>query len=215
MAWISSGRPFLAGTMSGRRSEEAHRETVGRRHRPVMVLPGLGGGDWSTAVLRSQLSVLGHPVHGWGLGRNVGLSPEVLAEVTARVDALVERHERPVALVGWSLGGLLASIVAADRPASVAVVVALGSPLRSPRLPALPPVPVTSIWSRHDRIVNWTVSRLDDGPYRENIEVRATHLTLGFDPFVISAVADRVAQPRRGWRPFRPRPWMRAGFPST
>jgi hypothetical protein len=38
----------------------------------VLVLPGLGGSDASTAALRWFLARLGYQTHGWGLGRNRG-----------------------------------------------------------------------------------------------------------------------------------------------
>jgi hypothetical protein len=36
----------------------------------VLVLPGLGADDRSTAPMRAYLSALGYDVHGWGLDRS-------------------------------------------------------------------------------------------------------------------------------------------------
>jgi hypothetical protein len=41
---------------------------------PVLVLPGLLAEDGSTAAMRVYLRSLGHEVHGWRLGRNLGLT---------------------------------------------------------------------------------------------------------------------------------------------
>ena len=43
----------------------------------VVVLPGLGGSDASTAPLRWFLGRLGYKTAGWGLGRNLGFGRHV------------------------------------------------------------------------------------------------------------------------------------------
>ena len=185
-----------------------------RRDRPVLVLPGLGGGDRSTVAIRSSLAGLGHPVGGWRLGRNEGPSDEVTAALSARVAELAERHGARLALVGWSLGGAFAVGLARRHPDLVAQVVAMGSPLsRVGALEGIAGIPLTSIWSRNDRIVPWQASKVEPGPLRENVEVHSLHLTLGFDPTVLGVVADRLGQPIPGWRPFRPPPWARPAYP--
>jgi pimeloyl-ACP methyl ester carboxylesterase len=49
-----------------------------------------------------------------------------------RLEAIVERWDRPVAVIGHSLGGLLAKALAHRRPDLVAGIVTLGSPLLAP-----------------------------------------------------------------------------------
>ena len=44
---------------------------IGDGH-PVLVLPGLGAGDWSTLRLRRSLDRAGFATTGWGLGTNRG-----------------------------------------------------------------------------------------------------------------------------------------------
>jgi pimeloyl-ACP methyl ester carboxylesterase len=179
------------------------------------VLPGWGAGDLSTVGLRSQLSLAGHSTHPWNQGRNEGQFNEVIVGLSARFLDLVRRHDAPVALVGWSLGGIYACHLATRFPGEVRQIVTLGSPLRS-SMGQQPPsrVPLTSIWSRNDRVVPWRRSLLDQQTKGENIEVRATHLTLGFDPLVIGAILDRLAQDPDDWRPFRPPRWLRGAYPS-
>ena len=94
-----------------------------------MVLPGFATGDGATSLLRAYLSFLGHDVHPWGLGRNDGDVPRLLALLVARVTALRHSTGRPVRLVGWSLGGYLAREISRDVPADVNRVVTLGSPV--------------------------------------------------------------------------------------
>jgi pimeloyl-ACP methyl ester carboxylesterase len=181
----------------------------------VLVLPGFGATDRSTVGLRTQLSLIGHPVHRWHLGRNEGPTKEIIEGLGARFAQLFERYDRPIALVGWSLGGIYAWGIAQRVPEQVQQVITLGSPLNSTGMTAgPPPVPLTSIWSRNDRVVNWRSSLLETGAQRENIEVRATHLTLGFDPLVGAAIADRLGQRPDRWKPFNPPSFLDPAFPK-
>jgi pimeloyl-ACP methyl ester carboxylesterase len=185
-----------------------------RRRRPVLVLPGFGAGDNSTVALRSSIAGMGHPVHRWRQGRNDGPTPDIVEGLSARFRQLADRHEQPIALVGWSLGGVFAWALARHSPDLVSQVITLGSPLRGTTQAARSlPLPATSIWSRRDGIVSWQGSVIEEGPRAENIEVRSTHFTLGFDPLVMVAVADRLGQPDDGWRPFRPPRWLRGAYP--
>ena len=88
---------------------------AGRRP-PRLVLPGLLADDRSTRPLRGFLKSRGHAVHGWKLGRNLGLRENVEADMMARIDELFERYgQRKISLVGWSLGGLYARQLAKPR----------------------------------------------------------------------------------------------------
>lgn len=228
-AWLSAlGSPIIWAAPRG----DGH---------PVLVLPGLGAGDWSTVVLRRTLRCLGYAVHGWHLGRNRGPTPDVLERVPEQLAALAERHAGRVSIIGWSLGGIYAYATARARPDLVRQVITLGSPVRMTHpaqtramayyrwhadlhvpeglLPpsewALPPltVPTTSILSRYDGIVSYRASVLPPGENRENVAVVSSHLGLGHHPAVLWAVADRLAQPEGDWRPFRPPEALRLLFP--
>ena len=206
--------PLLAGSPRG----DGH---------PVVVYPGFVATDVSTAPLRHLLRALGHDAHGWGQGRNVSPSPEVLDQALEHVQALHQKHGRKVSLVGWSLGGLYARELAKRAPQAVRCVVSLGSPFAGPlhatnvsrlfdfinrgrpkvrrsraELREAPPVPTTSIYSRSDGIVAWQCSVEKTTPMAENIEVAASHAGLGVNPLVMHALADRLAQPEGRWKPF-------------
>jgi pimeloyl-ACP methyl ester carboxylesterase len=183
---------------------------------PVLVLPGLGGDDRSTTLLRGYLRYLGYHVHGWRLGTNQGPNERTTAGLTARLDDVAERHGQPISLVGWSLGGVYARALARRSPRSVRLVVTLGSPIRDSSLSrgALL-VPATSIYSRTDGVVPYQYSLEDPGAQRENVEVRGSHLGLGHNPAVLWVVADRLAQPPGQWAPFRPPPMLRRLFPAA
>lgn len=209
----------------------------------VLVLPGLLAGDLSTSLLRSFLSARGFAVHGWQLGRNLGPTPAVEAGLRRRVAELADRHGAPVALLGWSLGGIYARAAAAERPDLVSQVITLGTPfamvdagqtraqdayeryahlhapgrgLPVPAEVAGPlPLPATSVWSRSDGIVSWRASVAQPSPTAENIAVHSSHLGLGHNVSVLWAVADRLAQPAGHWRPFIPPRWLRPLYPAV
>ncbi len=198
---------------------------------PVLVLPGFMADDTSTAPIRWFLNKLGYPTYGWKVGRNVGPTDHVIASMTERIDELVERHEEPISMVGWSLGGVFAREIARLAPDHIREVITLGSPFQMERpgdsnaaplhdlvrgqysknvvLPRIPDrvredilVPTTAIFSRTDGIVSWTDCIDIPGDRHENVEVYGSHCGLGHNPSVLAVVADRLAQSPAQWRPF-------------
>lgn len=122
----------------------------------VMVMPGFGANDASTAPMRYFLAKQGYKVEGWGIGLNTGgrglandfseLSdrwefdrsrpnagevevPALCDLMTERVMARSKEVGAPFALVGWSLGGYIAREVARDLPEHVSTVITMGSPV--------------------------------------------------------------------------------------
>jgi pimeloyl-ACP methyl ester carboxylesterase len=208
---------------------------------PVLVLPGLLAGDVSTTVLRGFLLGLGYQTQGWGLGRNVGPTAEVVAGLPQALEKLARQVGGPVSVIGWSLGGIYARVLAGRRPELVRQVITLGSPfaIRDRRqsrasaaferhsaghaahfdIPATGisdpvPVPSTAIYSRRDGIVDWRCCIDPPGPQRQNIEVRCSHLGFGHDAATLWAVADRLALPAGGWMPFTPPRMLRLAYPE-
>ena len=211
----------------------------GDRH-PVLVLPGFTASDRSTVPLRATLRSQGYYVHGWGLGRNFGPTPDVVAGIEERLLSLHERHGVKVSLVGWSLGGIYARELARRYPHAVRQVITLGSPFRmrdgdrstasfladqlSGNFVTLsdiqhederPPleVPVTNIYTRTDGVVRWHVCIDSEGPYRENIEVHGSHVGLGVNPTALLVISDRLAQPEDDWKPFSPPCYLAHAYP--
>jgi pimeloyl-ACP methyl ester carboxylesterase len=158
---------------------------------PVLVLPGRGVADISTAPLRRYLGFLGHRTRGWGLGVNDGNLDRLLPLVAPAVAALADRHGRPVSLVGQSLGGFVAREAARRHPDLVARVITLGTPIFAPRSGRSLTVPVTAVWSPQDRVVP-PARAIDRDPVTENVEVASTHFGMGIDPDVWRIVARRL-----------------------
>ena len=80
-------------------------------------------------------------------------------------------------------------------------------------LPALA-MPSTSIYTRTDGIVHWSACIDEEGPHRENIEVRSSHVGLGVNPAAILAISDRLARPEGEWKPFTPNALVRRMYPT-
>lgn len=187
--------------------------------RPVLLLPGLGGGERSMFIIREYLRVLGYRPHDWGLGRNDGNVIEKMPLVREEVLRRSAEAGGPIALIGWSLGGYLAREVARGHPEAVSQVITLGSPLvGGPKYTATAgffgrqgknhdaieariaeryrvplKVPVTSLYSKGDGVVSWQASVDHWSPDAENIEVHTTHFGFGMSKEVLTILAERLA----------------------
>ena len=163
----------------------------------VMVLPAFSVSDSGTWPLRRVLGQLGYDVHGWGLGKNTGMTQESVAALKQRFDQLSATVDRPLSLVGWSLGGVFGREVARRRTAGVRTVITLGSPFRSIEERQgwePPPVPTLAVYSKSDALVPWENASEPPGPLRQSVEVRGTHSGLALNPTVIEIVARRLAE---------------------
>lgn len=197
---------------------------------PVLVLPGFLATDVSTAPLRSFLERIRYSTHPWRQGRNFGPIGDLEDRLAERLDTLHKRYQKKVSLIGWSLGGVYARLIAHQNPQAVRSVITLGSPFNHPRanhawwlfewfsdtpiegiepeklelVRQPPPVPSTAIYSRSDGVTAWQscVDHIEGGRRTENIEVPGSHCGLGCNPLVLHAVADRLAQPEDRWQPF-------------
>lgn len=224
--------PFAAGWLASAPRGDGH---------GVLVLPGLLASDMSTALLRRYLTWLGYGVWGWQLGRNVGPTDRVLAELPRVLTDLTRRTGGPVSIIGWSLGGIYARELAREQPDLARQVITLGSPFRltdprqsradgsyrrrshlhatghlipTPEQVASPiGVPSTAVYSRQDGIVSWQACIEPETALHENVEVRCAHLGFGVDPATLWVIADRLAAPAGARRPFRVPAALRMWYP--
>jgi pimeloyl-ACP methyl ester carboxylesterase len=217
--------------------------TLGRGDQhPVLVLPGFSASDSSTAPLRWALRGQGYWVHAWKLGRNIGPTSRAVNGMRQRIEELHDQHGRTVTLIGQSLGGIYARLLARENPDMVRQVITLGSPYRMVegdrsaaqglwkqvehlhdgklalnelREQDRPPllVPATSIYSRTDGVAPWQTCIDEVREHAENIEVYGSHVGMGVNPAVLVAVLDRLAQHEDDWRPFAAPLGMRSLYP--
>ncbi len=185
---------------------------------PVLMVPGLGATDESLLPLRIYLRRLGHDARAAKLGRVTDDVAGQYLRVVERVERIATSTGRQVALVGWSIGGVLAREAARDVPNTVSRVITFGTPaMGGPRhsvvarrydaatlraIGALSDarnvtpirVPITAIWSRNDGIVEPAACIDRRSPDVENIEVTSTHFGMGIDPDVWHVIAERLAR---------------------
>lgn len=183
------------------------------RPQPVMLLPGFGAHPARMVRMQRTLEAAGHSVHHWGLGFNLGPTPENFAFLMRRVGSLARMHDVPVALVGWSLGGLFAREIARRQPESVGRVITMGTPFSGdPRannawrayqvitghsvdqppidcpLAIKPPVPTIALWSPRDGVIHPRSACGRRGERDRAVALRCTHLGFPGDPRVIEEV---------------------------
>jgi len=202
----------------------------------VLVMPGLGGSDLSTRVMRAYLRRLGYFVHAWRLGRNLGPTDHIIDGLAERFGSLSTASR--ITLIGHSMGGIYARELARRAPNRVRQVVTLGSPVRwqrgaqsnvsgvyrtlgplhSERVrdvpreygPTLPDVPLTAIFTKRDGVVPWRSCVFDPDDRHECIEVRGSHTGLIHNVASMLVVADRLAQAEGEWKLYVERPGVAA-----
>lgn len=182
----------------------------------VLILPASLRSDRQTEQLRAAISELGYAAYGWDLGVNLGPTAAVIRSLSERLADLFARHGA-VSLVGFSMGGLLARLLAARYPARVRQVISVCSPIREPArsvwIPLEPllgfwpgvdlralsveiatplAVPSTCVYSRDDGIVRWPHCRDEENSSAENIEVNGCHVTMPHNPEVLKILAVRL-----------------------
>ena len=184
--------------------------------KPVMVIPAFLTGDSYTRGLRDYLTQCGFQSFGAAIGPNWGPTAHILSSLRSRFREIRNAASAPVALVGISLGGLLARDLAFDFPGEISHVATIASPISLPtashlkplislcahayssdlkfaRLAQPLPVPWTSIYSKRDGLIAWQ-SCLCDAPGGLCFEVDAPHIAMARNPQALSALITRLAE---------------------
>jgi len=133
--------------------------------------------------------------------------PYLADRAAVRVKQRAEAFGSKVILIGWSLGGYLAREVARDSPDAVSQIITLGAPIiggpkyttaarffeikgldldwiesesaKRDRNPIQQPI--LTIFSKTDAVVDWRAAIDKVSPNVRHIEVKASHLGMGFN----------------------------------
>lgn len=96
---------------------------------PVLIVPGIVVGDWFMTPLRRHLRRAGHVTIDSQIVSNIRCSDAALERLERILEAEVAKHGRPIAIVGYSRGGMFGRALATRRPDLVAGLITLASPL--------------------------------------------------------------------------------------
>ncbi|MEO0699856.1 MAG: alpha/beta hydrolase [Pseudomonadota bacterium] len=148
---------------------------------PVLVFPGILSHDSATSLMRRTLRASGYYAYASRLGVVTGMKPGLVAAAEARLDAIYAKHGKPVTLIGISLGGLYARVLAQRHPGKVGLVMTLGTPFSGDRR-------ANNAWRVYEAINDHSV---DDPPFsddpREKPEVRTIAIWSPYDGVIAPA----------------------------
>ncbi len=142
-----------------------------------------------------------------------------LPEESGSTEVITDTSPLKARLVGWSLGGYIAREVARDRPDLVEQVITFGTPVvGGPKYTVSAPtyrdrgddvdaiaaevdernkrlltVPVTAIFSKSDRVVDWRACIDHLNPDVEHVEIDGPHAGMPINPDVFDLVARSLA----------------------
>ncbi|MEM1052649.1 MAG: alpha/beta fold hydrolase [Pseudomonadota bacterium] len=192
---------------------------LARHPQTVILFPGFGHGPSRMRYMAERLEEAGHTVKDWGQGRNWGVAEETLEALEARLAQVCKDSGGPVALVGWSLGGLYARELAKLHPDLITKVITMGSPFSGSRRnnniwrlysvvtgesvdePGIetdtavkPEVPTVALWSPNDGAIGPRSAAGKAGERDRAIALRCTHSGFTYDPRAICAVLKELDQ---------------------
>lgn len=148
---------------------------------PVLVFPGILSHDSATSLMRRTLRASGYYAYASRLGVVTGMKPALVAAAEARLDAIYAMHGKPVTLIGISLGGLYARVLAQRHPDKVGLVMTLGTPFSGDRR-------ANNAWRVYEAINDHSV---DDPPFsddpREKPEARTIAIWSPYDGVIAPA----------------------------
>lgn len=183
----------------------------------VILFPGFGHGPSRMQYMAERLEEAGHTVKHWGQGRNWGVAEATLDALEERLSEVCQKSGGPVALVGWSLGGLYARELAKIRPELITKVITMGSPFSGSRRnnniwrlysvitgesvdePGIntdpevkPEVETVAFWSPNDGAIGPRSAAGKPGERDRAIVLRCTHSGFTYDPQAICAVIQEL-----------------------
>ena len=133
-----------------------------------------------------------------------GVTKRLMARAEKRLIQIAEKHGQPVVLIGWSLGGLYARVLAQRHPHLVKMVTTLGTPFSGNRrannawrvyealndhlvdappiaddVSVKPPMHTVAIWSSTDGVIPPPSAKGQLHERDVEIEIHSRHLAFG------------------------------------
>lgn len=201
-----------------RKKGELKKIAIKRKTRPIMVLPGLCTWDLFTLPLRRLLKQKGFPCYGWEMGINKGYNREKLKKLRKRIKNISKKHNSPLILIGWSMGGIYARELGWKDPDRIEKIITLGSPFKFPKEMKITklykimsgheaeelelkmkkhqkenfPVPILAISTEKDGFVPWRHCLKQEGGDIEFFNVEGAHLGLPHNYSAIKKILETL-----------------------
>lgn len=104
-------------------------EPLAMGHRgPVVLIPGLAEPDFFLQPAAAFLGRNGQQISSSGIGLNLGRLRHEINTTERHLRDTVDRNEKPAVLIGHSIGGLYARVLAIRNPEYVRGVITVGAP---------------------------------------------------------------------------------------
>ena len=186
---------------------------------PVIIIPGLGAGRKAMLKVHQRLAGWNYAPHDWGMGRNKGPADfdfdKYLEPLMRKIDNLYATTGKPIVLLGWSLGGLVAREAAKRRPGQIQGVITLATPMRGlitdtnalwlyehfhkkklfmpedvkTEIQIEPPVPTVAVFSKTDGMVNWRTCIQKEAQYTKHVCINtSSHIGMVFNRRVLTTI---------------------------
>src|SRR5258708_20049310 len=95
----------------------------------ILLIPGFGSGDWTFSTMSRWLQQIGYRTYLSGINVNLGCPQRKVERMLGRLEEIAKDEGGRIAIIGHSLGGLVASPLARNLPTLFRHVIAIGSPL--------------------------------------------------------------------------------------
>ena len=208
---------------------------------PVIVIPGFSANNATTMILRYYLRSWGYTAEPWQMGTNVNalemndfddmaaFKDQAVALMCEHLRRIYEETGEKVTLIGWSLGGIFARVIASEAQAYTQQVITLGSPFGDPRGVIIYPllarlkrggmsaedmqawmamcnaplgtVTMTNLYSRTDGFVPSDIAHNINHQWQEAIHVFSSHVGFAINPLVLYLIARRLYHQPQQWQP--------------
>ncbi len=191
---------------------------VDGKSNPILLVPGYKAGNFSMEVIKKFLIHNNFNAIHWSEDYNNGHVEVMLEKLKSDILLYQDKFHSKIHLVGWSLGGYLSREAARELPDSVQSVITLATPIHGgPKYTIAAkeyikngfdidqieatvternlnpiPVPITSIYTKNDSIIDWKSSIDPHLSEEDHFEVSTTHLGVIWSPDVFHIVSNRL-----------------------